>query len=97
VLESTRKDFEALLLGSANSSSEEVQERKTKQTNQSKRHRFKKQEKHRNSVKEHVELREFSSVQNKTIINVGLQQNLVKVKYPIPTPLFGTKMSSRMK
>jgi hypothetical protein len=79
VLESTRKDFEALL-GSANSSSEEVQERKTKQTNQSKRHRFKKQEKHRNSVKEHVELRELSSVQNKTIINVGLQQNLVKVK-----------------
>ena len=76
VLESTRKDFEDLL-ESANSSNEEDLERKTKQA---KRQRFRKQEKHRNSVKEHVELRELSSVQSKTIINVSLQQNLVKVK-----------------
>ena len=80
VLESTRKDFEALL-GNANSSSEDDRERKTKLANQTRRQRFKKQEKHRNnSVKEHVELRELSSAQNKAIINVNLQQNLVKVK-----------------
>lgn len=85
VLESTRKDFEALI-GSTNSSSEEDKVKKTKQTNQTRRQRLKKQEKHRNSVKEHVELHELPSGQQ-TAKN-SAQQGIVQVKSSHSNPAF---------
>ncbi len=73
VLESTRKDFEALL-GSANSSSDDGKTRKTKQIKQVRRQRLKKQEKHHASAKESMEMREFTSSKS------SAKHNLVEVK-----------------
>ncbi|KAI9557965.1 hypothetical protein GHT06_014718 [Daphnia sinensis] len=85
VLESTRKDFEALL-GSTNSSSEEDKVKKTKQTNQTKRQRLKKQEKHHSSVIEHVELHEFPPGQHKA--KKSAQQGIVQVESSHSNPAF---------
>ncbi|XP_057380230.1 jouberin-like [Daphnia carinata] len=85
VLESTRKDFEALLV-STNSSSEEDEVKQAKQRNQTRRQRFKKQAKHCNSVKEHVELHELPSRQHKA--KESAQQGIVQVKSSHNNPAF---------
>ena len=76
VLESTRKDFEALL-GSANSSSEDGKSTKTKQGKQVRRQRLKKQEKHQTSGP--MEMRELtpskSNVKHSLVVEVKSHTN----------------------